>query len=393
MGNRQKARKAGLLLGATAGLVIGSLSAEAQSIRRTEVRLRKAYPSSTVSYDSVPNSPRELERAEVAQPWWPLNLYMPSSRELSNLGEPIFRKVQPVGNGTFNGSTLADGTEDETNPDDLIKQRDDLRNADGSVNQDGLGGWNGQAVIFGTTHNAGSSGDFDSDGARDDTDECPADAEKDEPGLCGCGYIDPVGTGSCTDPVAAEPSTVGSTESGELRVLELKTGRQVLAVARKVTKLVGTLRELDKVKLVWALPRFASAGDYLIVSDDDARQNAFGWDDANGNNRPDQGELQTYLSANLAESEDRVEYKCWIQQRKGDKFTKLRAAKPVEQNGSVVVNRKFAYPQFEVVLTKAKSDTPYRIRCTAENKQTGAEVEFFSKEFNLSFLTKSGRQR
>jgi hypothetical protein len=383
MGNKQKARKAGLLLGATAGLVIGSLSAEAQniSIKRTEVRLRKAYPASSVSYDSDPNSPRELVTAEVAQPWWPLNVYMPSTRTPSTLGEPIFRKVKPDGTGIFNGSNLADGTGDDTNPQDLMLQ------------SDGSNGWNGRAVIFGTTHNAGSSGDFDSDGTRDDTDECPADAEKDEPGVCGCGYIDPVGGGSCTDPASAEPSTTGSTESGELRVLELKSGRQVLGKAVKVTKLVGTLRELSRVKLVWALPRFASAGDYLIVSDDDARQNAFGWDDENGNNIPDAGELQTYLSANLAEAGDVVQYKCEIQQKKDDKFKKLRTAKTVEQNGRVVVNRQFAYPQFEVTLTKAKSDTTYRIRCSAENRSTGSDAEFFSKEFNLGFLTKSGKQR
>jgi hypothetical protein len=382
MGNKQKSRKAGLLLGATAGLVIGSLSAEAQTItiKRTEVRLRNAYALTATTYKSIGDSPRNLVTAEVAQPWWPLDLYMPTTRTPASLGEPIFRKVRPDGTGTFEGGNLADGTPD-TSANDLLGQTSTS------------GGWNGSAVIFGTTHNAGSSGDFDTDGTRDDTDECPADAEKDEPGVCGCGYIDPVAGGTCTDPAAAEPSVAGSTEPGELRVLTQRSGRQVLGKAVKVTKLVGTLRELNRVKLVWALPRWPNSSDFLIVTDDDANQNAFGWDDSDGDNKPEANELQTYVSANLAEEGDKVEYKCRLEQKVKDKFSKGRAARPVEQNGKTVVDRKYAYPQFEITLTKAQSDSIFRIRCSAQNRSTGSDAEFFSKEFNLGFLTKSGKQR
>jgi hypothetical protein len=366
------------------GLMVGLASdANAQRSRtpalisRTEMRVRRAVPvsASALGYNgATAQSPSSISREKLAQPWWPLDLHIPRLGNLDALGEPLYTKVVPDGQGAFFGSTADEVT---------------IAGASGFDSA----GWNKYAILFGTTHRAASNLDFDRDGSKDNSDECPSDPEKDEPGRCGCGYIDPEDSeASCTDIDALSPSSPGSTDSGVLRVLELdkpRKGRQVTARARKVSTAGGT-RRLEQIDVVWALPRIASFNDYLMLGDDDIGQNTFTWFDNDGDNLVSEGEFQTYETAELAEEGDRITYTCRLQTARANGFSSGTLAVAIENNGLPVSLRRYAYPQFQVKITKATANTEFRIKCIARNRSTGASVDFFSRPFDLSWIKKAG---
>jgi len=354
------------LLGAVVGF--GGI-AQAQDIK-TEPRLRKAFDSST--YGSATLASANGVR-NLLQPWWPKEVYMPYEGLKDSLDKPIYGKVKPV--------TDAVGGRFFT-----------LENPDVPANTapaaaPGSAGFNGKAIIFGTTHAASANRDWDKDEENDQDDQCPGDPEKVAPGKCGCGYIDTQDDALCSDPEGAAPASDGQSDNPEvLRLLDMKVRggkRQFRTKATSVRKLAGGGARFN-VELSFALPRFASANDFFMEANEDLGQNAF--------RSPDADELDTFFGANLAEEDDKVTYKCAIYKRSGSAFgTKpIQLAKFKEQNGRNVVSRLYAFPNATVKLSKVESTDEWRFRCVATNQNTGAAQEFFSKPFKLDFVKKSG---
>jgi hypothetical protein len=248
-------------------------------------------------------------------------------------------------------------------------------------------GLNGKAIIIGTTHRALASSDWDKDNENDQDDQCPGDPEKVAPGKCGCGYIDTKDDTLCTDPEGAAPAQEGGSDNPEaLRFLEMKVRggeRQFRTKATSIRKLKGGGARFN-VELSFALPRFANWDDFFIEANDALGQNAF--------RSPEADELDTFLSANLADEGDKVTYKCAIFKKKGGVFgTKsLQLAKFKENNGKSVTARQYAFPNATVKLSKVESTDEFRFRCVATNQNTGGAQEFFSKPFKLDFVKKSG---
>jgi len=351
------------LLGAVVGF--GGI-AQAQDIK-TEPRLRKAFDSST--YGSATLASANGVR-NLLQPWWPKEVYMPYAGKDSD-GATIYGKVKPV--------TDAVGGRFFT-----------LENPDVPANTapaaaPGSAGFNGKAIIFGTTHAASDNRDWDKDEENDQNDQCPGDPEKVAPGKCGCGYIDTQEGALCSDPEGAAPAVDGESDNTEaLRLLDMEVRggkRQFRIKATSVRKLKGGGARFN-VELSFALPRFASADDFFIEANADLGQNAF--------RSPDADELDTFFGANLSEEGDKVTYKCSINKNVKGAFKSVQLAKFKENNGKPVVSREYAFPNATVKLSKVESTDEWRIRCVATNQNTGGAQEFFSKTFKLDFVKKSG---
>jgi len=351
------------LLGAMVGF---AGAAEAQDIT-TEPRLRKAYALD--SYDSTPNPASTVNN--LLQPWWPKEVYMPYLGLKDSGGRPYYGRVEPTGTGVFN---LGDGDK----PADVVGTDPVLASS--------KTGWNGKAIIFGTTHSASANRDWDKDDENDQDDQCPGDPEKVAPGKCGCGYIDTQNDALCTDPEGAAPASVGQSDNPEvLRFLEMNVrggNRQFRTKASDVRKLTGGGNRLN-VELLFALPRFASAGDFFIEANERSGQNAF--------RSPDADELDTFFGANLAEEGDKVTYKCAIFKKRGGSFgaRPVQLAKFKENNGKSVVDRTYAFPNATVKLSKVQSTDEWRLRCVATNSTEGSQ-EFFSRPFKLDFVKRNG---
>lgn len=299
---------------------------------------------------------------------------MPFLSVKDGLGKPYYGRVEP--NGAATTPTFVLGDRPAEVPVGTLP-----------VLATAATGLNGKAIILGTTHRASANADWDKDDENDQDDQCPGDPEKVAPGKCGCGYIDTQDDALCTDPEGAAPVQDGESDNPEaLRFLDMEVRggkRQFRTKATSVRKLQGGGARFN-VELSFALPRFANGDDLFIEANEDLGQNAF--------RSPEADELDTFLSANLAEEGDRVTYKCAIFKKKGTGFgTKsLQLAKFKENNGKSVTARQYAFPNATVKLSRVESTDEFRFRCVATNQNTGADQEFFSKPFKLDFVRKSG---
>jgi hypothetical protein len=354
------------LLGAVVGF--GGI-AQAQDVK-TEPRLRKAFDLNTYGSATLASA---NEVKNLLQPWWPKEVYMPYAELKDSLNKPFYGKVKPV--------TAAVGGRFFTleNPDVPANT------APAAAPTPNPAGFNGKAIIFGTTHAASANKDWDKDEENDQDDQCPGDPEKVAPGKCGCGYIDTRDDALCSDPEGAAPTTDGESDNAEsLRLLDMKVRggkRQFRTKATSVRKLKGGGARFN-VELSFALPRFASADDFFIEANEDLGENAF--------RSPDADELDTFFGANLSEEGDKVTYKCSINKNVKGAFKSVQLAKFKENNGKPVVSRLYAFPNATVKLSKVETTDEWRFRCVATNQNTGSAQEFFSKPFKLDFVNKSG---
>jgi hypothetical protein len=298
---------------------------------------------------------------------------MPYAGLKDSLDQPIYGKVKPI-TASFGGRFFS-----LENPD--VPGTTAPAAAPGS----NPAGFNGKAIIFGTTHTASANKDWDKDEESDQDDQCPGDPEKVAPGKCGCGYIDTQEGALCSDPEGAAPATDGESDNTEaLRLLDMEVRggkRQFRTKVTSVRKLAGGGARFN-VELSFALPRFASADDFFIEANEALGENAF--------RSPDADELDTFFGANLAEEGDKVTYKCSINKNVKGVFKPVQLAKFKENNGKPVVSRLYAFPNATVKLSKVGPTDEWRFRCVATNQITGAAQEFFSKPFKLDFVTKSG---
>lgn len=382
-----------------AGVLVGAVTtASAES----EPRLRRAENGTRFSGAS-PKALSRAERENLLQPWWPSRVFIPTRNTTTtpkdNLGRPLYFRALPVGDIGKDGFDLGDDAKSGPAFRDLPGVSGIADNAYNALVRSVIpfpepldwqrAGFDGSAMISGSSFTTSASNDLDRDGERDPTDECPADPEKEEPGRCGCGFIDPADGTVCTDPAGATPSEEGSEEKGELRILRLEKRSGAARQFRLVTKTrptkVGGGKQFEAV-LTFALPRFPRGDYYFIESNEELGENAFVLNEGDE-------EARTYADMNLAESEDTVDYSCTLQSKVGTEFKNKKAATP-RQRGAMkryLNDQAFAFPLFEVSFTKFSTADEYRIACTARNQNTGISVDFFSKPFDLKKVSKANQ--